>query len=414
MRLVFLYLLFCLPAPASGGAPPSLTMENPRSAPRTTVVQYEEAWRAGDDPGEEFIFGVIIDAVADRQGNLYLLDLQQQQVFKFSPEGRYLGLVSRRGQGPGEIENVFSMCLPAPDRIGLLQGFPGRLIQVDRDGLPLPGLDFTLQSDDNLDRAHGFFFLLELHCRDGHMVGQGSMMLGNGQVQDNLNFVCSFGPDGKERVRYTQWRDGYDFTRAITVDEEKAFQPLGLWGLGPGGRVFRCISRDRYEIEVLDPDGKRELLIQRAWELHQRTPEEKAAAKNTYSFSSDGTLPHISYRMADTDPAIDQMEIMGDELWVSSPDRQRDLPPGMARQVAVFDLEGHLLEERRFAFPHRPEVDRPLFLPDGRVLLLENFSSAMASHTAGRNVQVGDQKNPGAGEGDSAALRVVLLKPVNN
>ena len=97
MRLIpILILVLChFPAAFADGSLP--VVENPREAPRTSVVEYEEVWRAGADDSEEFLFGVIRDAVTDEDGNIYLLDSQQQQVFKFSADGR----ISWLGQPQG-------------------------------------------------------------------------------------------------------------------------------------------------------------------------------------------------------------------------------------------------------------------------------------------------------------------------
>ena len=115
-------------------------VDNPREAPRVSVVEFEEVWRAGTDESEDFLFGVIRGAVSDAHGNIYLLDTQQQQVFKFSAGGGYLGLVSRKGEGPGEINMVYRIYAPGGGRIALAKGFPAKFVMVDTAGIPLPGI----------------------------------------------------------------------------------------------------------------------------------------------------------------------------------------------------------------------------------------------------------------------------------
>lgn len=94
--------LLLVPAAALAATPAgeSPVIELPEQSPRHREIVLHEQWRIGagdDDP----VLGPIIDAVADPAGNVYLLDMQQQVLMKFSPEGQYLGPVARRGEGPG-------------------------------------------------------------------------------------------------------------------------------------------------------------------------------------------------------------------------------------------------------------------------------------------------------------------------
>ena len=406
--LSFLLLAASLQATAAPGLPH--VVDNPRQAPHQTLVRYEDVWRAGADSDEEFILGVIGGAVCDDLGNIYLLDTQQQQVFKFGADGSYKGVVVRRGSGPGEIENVYVLCAPGRGRLGCLQAFPPRLVLVDTMGTPLPGVTFSRDRDDA--NGPGIFYLYSLEIGSDHMVGQGAVMLGDGQDQDNLNFISSFASDGQEKVRYAQWRSGNDFTRAITVDEEALYQPHSYWSLDRKGRLYRLTSREEYEIEVLDPAGNTRLLIHRDREIHRRSKDDKEHAKKLFSFASNSTLPDISYHMADTDPAIASLQVLGNELWVTSPQQKRDLPEGVASKASVFDLEGHLLEERSLAFPMDPDRDLVLPLSDGRLVLVLNHHSALLASRTGMDIQRGDEKEGPGVEDEGGDLEVLLLKPL--
>ena len=53
--------------------------------------------------GEEDYFWHIDDLCCDNEGNLYVADSGWNKIFKFSPEGKFLGSFGREGQGPGEF-----------------------------------------------------------------------------------------------------------------------------------------------------------------------------------------------------------------------------------------------------------------------------------------------------------------------
>ena len=72
--------------------------------PRDGIVDYtlDVQWRAGGLDDDENLFGVIMQALADEDGNLYLLDNQLSEVAVFSSAGERIATLSREGDGPGE------------------------------------------------------------------------------------------------------------------------------------------------------------------------------------------------------------------------------------------------------------------------------------------------------------------------
>ena len=212
--------------------------------------------------------------------------------------------------------------------------------------------------------------------RGEHLAAQGMTMYGGGMTEDNLVFVARFGADGNEINRYDEWKSGFDFTRPIKVDEMAEYHCFNNWDMDRNGRIFHTVARDSYVIGVAAPDGSPLFRIQRDWSPHRRSNEEKDEAKNGYSFSSTGELPPISYAIADEDPAIGELRIVGEELWITSPQHDRKPPPGTAGAVSVFDLDGHLQEERQFILPMNREEDLVKHLPDGRIVRVKAYRSA--------------------------------------
>jgi hypothetical protein len=386
-------------------------IDNPRVAPRINDVHFEEAWRAGADDSGEFIFGVIREAVSDAGGNIYLLDSQQQQVFRFSPEGEYLGLVSRKGEGPGEINMVVNLVAPGGGRIAMTKYFPPKIVMVDTLGTPLPSLDFKVSPTDGKETR--FASISGLAFMGEHLVAMGSVSHADGVRQDNTIFLARFDSGGQEIHRYAQWPSGYDFSQPIKVDEVARYHPLADWDMDHQGRVYHQVEREAYLIQVVDPEGQPLFRIRREWPVHRRTGEEKEKAKNNFRFGGNAGLPDISYEMADTDPAIHGLYVMGDELWVTSTEQRRLLPEGVARAVSVFDLEGRLVEDRHFHVPREPQEDRLLYLADGRVVRVKAFYSAHAAANVSNTVQVGEKRLTGEEHDQEAELEVIVYRPVS-
>lgn len=55
---------------------------------------------------EEFLFVYISDVAVNSKGDIYVADRQLNEVRKFNKDGEYLLSLGRRGQGPGEFQNI--------------------------------------------------------------------------------------------------------------------------------------------------------------------------------------------------------------------------------------------------------------------------------------------------------------------
>jgi hypothetical protein len=56
-----------------------------------------------DTEDENVAFHYPSDVAADKYGNIYVLDTGNARIQKFSPEGKFLATIGRKGQGPGEF-----------------------------------------------------------------------------------------------------------------------------------------------------------------------------------------------------------------------------------------------------------------------------------------------------------------------
>ena len=98
-------------------------------------LKLTELWRRGGED-DEIIFGLVLKALSDDAGNVYVLDQQLCEVQVFDPSGDHLATLSREGDGPGEVRQPTDMIWMPDGSLGLVQSFPGRIIKVERDGTP--------------------------------------------------------------------------------------------------------------------------------------------------------------------------------------------------------------------------------------------------------------------------------------
>ncbi len=98
--------------------------DHPSEANQTVALK--ELWRVGVD-GDVF-FGEITSVISDDQGNVYILDAEQCQVFVFNCDGEYLRTLLREGDGPGESRFPSDLFLTRDSKIGIVQATPAQLV----------------------------------------------------------------------------------------------------------------------------------------------------------------------------------------------------------------------------------------------------------------------------------------------
>jgi len=69
-----------------------------------TIIQERQIGEL--DGPEEFLFVYISDVAVNSKGDIYIADRQLNEVRKFNKDGEYLLSLGRKGQGPGEFQNV--------------------------------------------------------------------------------------------------------------------------------------------------------------------------------------------------------------------------------------------------------------------------------------------------------------------
>ncbi len=157
-RRTILWALACaVGAPACGTDEPasSATPEGLDGPDRELAIETVELFGVGGfDAPDWATFGRVSSVAFDETGLLYIFDDQAAQVTVVSPEGEYVRVVGRRGDGPGELGRPMAMTvlrngwvvvpdlgkrgLVVYDQRGEWQG--NRVLDLAQEGVPSRGL----------------------------------------------------------------------------------------------------------------------------------------------------------------------------------------------------------------------------------------------------------------------------------
>jgi hypothetical protein len=196
---------------------------------------------------QEMLFASIASVCEDDELNFYVLDRMEYAVFKFSPEGRLLMRFGRKGQGPGEFQSPGRIVFTPEGELAVLEDLyyvsflktNGTFLRR-RDLNGRMGLGFI-----GLDRYYGWIWRPD--DQQQLMVDTGNKILRTFHALPKDRFSVNL-PD--ETGRLVMFNYSHD-----------AYVPRFLYD--HGGRLSAVGISDRYEIELLDEQGRTVTTIRR-------------------------------------------------------------------------------------------------------------------------------------------------------
>lgn len=115
----------------------------------------------------DFAFNSPLDIVLDASGNIFVLDSGNQRIQKFSPQGRHLATIGRKGQGPGEFESPASLDIDAQGNLYVLDDGRNRIEVFSAAGRPVRTLALTKLSLARARRLGSGSFIAQSQSRFG-------------------------------------------------------------------------------------------------------------------------------------------------------------------------------------------------------------------------------------------------------
>ena len=103
--------------------------------PNANVLSLEEDLSIGVDEGDEnYMFSFPVDIDSDSNGNIYVLDFKELTIKKYDSRGTFERNISRRGQGPGELEYPYCFYVDLNDLIYILDYSEKKIEIFDANG----------------------------------------------------------------------------------------------------------------------------------------------------------------------------------------------------------------------------------------------------------------------------------------
>ncbi|MBB4635129.1 6-bladed beta-propeller [Longimicrobium terrae] len=201
-------------------------------------------------------FGRIVDVALDAGGRVWVADGLKNEIRVFSPEGRAVRTVGRKGGGPGEFLMLAGMDWDPAGRLWTVDGASARYSVWDTAGTLVAehrrNIDTSISpwplGFDHQGRLYDVLGASEAGI--GGVVRHDSLL----QPLDTFTFPV-FVESAVERV--SQTGDQRSVSRMVLP-----FAPTQLWVLDPNGSVWLAIT-DRYRIERHPMGGGIERVISR-------------------------------------------------------------------------------------------------------------------------------------------------------
>jgi len=261
--MVFLWIIFMFASPVQQKAKWKGTIEkidgvtvvkNPKEPMygRDVFHLEEELSIGGEGKGDEYIFSEIRDIAIDSEDRIYVLDQRECHVKLFEKSGKYVKTIGNKGQGPGEMSSPSTLQITAQNEIAVNDSSARKIHFFAPDGKFLQSL-----SQGNM----GFFADPKIDT-DGNITA--SYMIMDNEVTYVLK---KFNHQLKELLPIFS-------TIILKYPNLNPFFPQCYWDIVEENKIIWGFA-DKYELFIIDTEGKTVKKITREYEPVKITDEEK-------------------------------------------------------------------------------------------------------------------------------------------
>jgi len=328
---------------------------------RDDVFSLREDLALGEkERNEKHMFYLLTDMDADSQGNIYVLDSENVNIKVYDQKGRFLRVISRKGERPGELQNPVDIYIDDKDLIYVCDSGNNRISIFSAQGDLVNSINFNEYSAGKI---------IGINPRGGIILRVDKISL-----ESSLNFIT--------RVYFiNMYSNQFDFIKnlySVSVPimqhfrkEEKGialsipYQKELCWSLDPSGNVYIGESQE-YEIHVYSPAGKQIRRIEKEYEpIKVLKPDIENYVKDQFQFNKKERIfwsPIIKrqLRVPEHKPVFEKLFFADDKLFVLRSEKgskERSL-------LDVFDSEG------RYSWKMRLKI-RPMTWKNNRIYAVE-------------------------------------------
>ncbi len=223
------------------------------------------------------------DIVADESGNVYILDSKAQHIKKFDSNGKFLKLIGREGQGPGEFSRPSGLVCSGDKLVAWdMRAFRFSLFTLDGEPIKSVRHSFIEQGNPQKMRA----------LPSGEFVVGIEKVHFDPKTPQDFSIVLYSAEMEKVKTIYSHqvWRNIWGIPDAGNIP--LPFAPYIHWDLTPDGRIVIGYS-DKYEIGIYDREEVELATISHTYEPVKVTQLDREFFFKSVSYtqsSPDGTV----------------------------------------------------------------------------------------------------------------------------
>lgn len=235
----------------------------PKPGKRKRLVFSEELTIGVSEGDEHYMFGESVFFNTDEKGNFYVTDWDRKRILMYDPKGKYLRTIGRKGQGPGEFQNISIARFDKEGHIYVTDISNRRISFFDADGNFLRQINMP-----------AIFENLHMNSR-GHLISSRTMRMDTesgmgfkiayGVFDENFKLISEF----YSRISDFKPPEGRDMTSmakfTARILSSIAYQPRPVYVVADNDLIFFGFP-DKYEIDVYSPEGNKIKTIAREYD----------------------------------------------------------------------------------------------------------------------------------------------------
>jgi hypothetical protein len=200
------------------------------------------------------------------------------------------------------------------------------------------------------------------------------------------NILALFDAEGNELAQLHQHDSHLNFASPkISEIEFDSFR--NRWTTADDGRIFAVPTLADYAIDVWDPDGELDRVIERDYPEHVRTPEEKSEVEDLYERLTNAQQlpPNTTFEVEDVHPCINWQGVHtrpDGSLWVATSRGTNDVGDETLGTFDIYDPKGRFVRQAKLDGQCNNDDDAVFFVGD-RVFVITEFIDSVANMQGG-------------------------------
>ena len=317
-------------------------------------------------------FESVADMVFDQEGNLYVLDYKAVNIKKFDSSGRFIELIGRKGQGPGEFNTPLLLTI-AGERLFVWDASTRKIMAFSLDGKYVKSIE--------IPRSRTETHMVFPAPRKMRTLPNGDIVIqvekryyGEEVIPQDCSLEIYTNDLKHKKTIYSQavWREkimrigGY-------IDIPMPFSPLVYWDVAPDGKIIIGFSNE-YKLGIYDIDQGKVTTFSHTHNPVKVTNQDKKAFFNAQKYimsvgsgnqvadMPDRLKKHVEF--PDFKPAFFKILVdsKGNILVFSHSSEKKSLEN--TQYCDVFDAEGKFLK--------RIQISADTLLTDKHKTILKN------------------------------------------